>query len=125
MASVAVRKFARFLSLLHGGLLNQSGTCNFMILVSLGPKFARVPERSRELRVQDTSRPPPRATSQSPASGNPVARPCASVRVNVLDHLESGGGFHVFNRQPAAAHICGDAHRCIVALSRAASPSPG
>ena len=56
-ASVAIRKFARILSLLQSELPNQSDTSNCMILVSLlNPKFAKVvAEQSRELRVLDTS----------------------------------------------------------------------
>ena len=57
MSSVAVRKFARVLSLLRSELPNQSDTSKPMILVSLlNPKFAKVPaEQSRELRIRDTS----------------------------------------------------------------------
>src|SRR5882672_7868908 len=55
--SVAVRKFARVLSLLRSELPNLSDTSKPMILVSLlNPKFAKVPaEQSRELRIRDTS----------------------------------------------------------------------
>jgi hypothetical protein len=56
MAGVAVRKFARILSLLRSELPNQSDTSNLMIPVSLlNPKFAKVPaEQLCELRVRDT-----------------------------------------------------------------------
>src|SRR5205823_7569616 len=55
-ASVAVRKFARVLSLRRSELPNQGDTSNFMILVSLlDPKFAKVPaEQSCGLRVRGT-----------------------------------------------------------------------
>jgi hypothetical protein len=57
MASVAVRKFARLLSLLPSELPNQSDTSKYAILVSLlDPKFAKgLAEYSCELRVRDTS----------------------------------------------------------------------